>query len=481
MAEEAKTSFGEFFIRIFPKLDDKSWVDVGKKVNKLLDLGETGLIVYGINSFINSVTKLSTSLYNLSQEYGLNQQKMYGWVRMFQYANPELSAKQVESSIVAIQKSLMRIRYLGGAGIRPYQLLGITVAGKNALNILEELHRIAQQQFYRTPQGRSLFTSIAQEMGVAPGMVNLFYLPDEQWKQMKKVLELNKENITQLAKLRYQWTILKLQLADTAMRATTLLVPALRLVIFVLQKVNFLLEGIISWINKHTIIKAFIQSLLASFGTLISYLFLASTALKFLGIAIRLIGIALRFAFALNPIMLAITLLTTAGYLIYKNWEKFKEGALTAWEYLKAAYGFYKAWAMETLSFLNKLGAFGQVLYRVLVFPIETALNAMEKLMKLLNIPYKIISNKIIPMTKRFLKSKNFLSRLMSSVYGTIAPYAYNPFNPAYGTNTVNVTNHNNFNIQGNHNPEEIANRVQEKIQNQYNISHTMLNRGVKL
>lgn len=74
--------------------------------------------------------------------------------------------------------------------------------------------------------------------------------------------------------------------------------------------------------------------------------------------AIMAIGIAMKVVTATNPILLAITAILAAGYLIYSNWDKIKVYFVATWNYIKSV--FVKTWDSGIIPIL--LGPIGLVI-----------------------------------------------------------------------------------------------------------------------
>lgn len=141
---------------------------------------------------------------------------------------------------------------------------------------------------------------------------------------------MQKEFAARLETTNAQWTIMKNQLTEVSVNLGSVLLPTVNSVIGAIGSAT---SGMAEFVTEN---KTLVGNVLAVVGTL-GGLF-AATKIAALGIgAITFAFHALKLAMLTNPIGIALTALTVAGVLLWKNWEGVKGGLVAIWETIKDA------------------------------------------------------------------------------------------------------------------------------------------------
>lgn len=139
-----------------------------------------------------------------------------------------------------------------------------------------------------------------------------------------------------------QLAILKNNFMETAMQIGNALIPALKSVV---DAVGPIIEKVGKFASDHPAVVAAIVAIAGAVGGIMLALSTAASVakgLKAVQMAIQGIGVAMNAASATNPILLALTAIALAAYLIIDNWDKIKPWLEKLWKWVKS--GFEKFW-----------------------------------------------------------------------------------------------------------------------------------------
>lgn len=146
-----------------------------------------------------------------------------------------------------------------------------------------------------------------------------------------------------------QWTIMKNRVTEVSVNLGSMLLPSINQVMGVIGRVT---GSVSAFVAEN---KVLVGNVLAVVGTL-GGLF-AATKLVALGFGAALFAFnALKLAMLTNPIGLALTALTVAGVLLWKNWDAIKGGLVAIWETIRdtaiGAFNTLKAKVGEVIDWL---------------------------------------------------------------------------------------------------------------------------------
>jgi len=193
-------NIGELFVKLGVDVDNASIEGFQNKVNELpgqlLNLKNVfvGLIVYGLDRFVESTIDGTVALQNFNNQTDLSIAKLQKWQVAGQLADISLTTEQVTSSVQALQKNLTEIR-LGGGNIRPFQLLGIDVQGKTAYQVLEDIRSSIKGMDSATA------VNLIEQTGLSPNFINVLRLTNKEFKELGDAKFLSKKQRDTLLKL----------------------------------------------------------------------------------------------------------------------------------------------------------------------------------------------------------------------------------------------------------------------------------------
>ena len=195
----------EIFIKLGFKTDDKDIDKTKKKVNDLLDNTDkkakkadfsfdkifksirkmalaAGAAYVAFDRLANSMLKNNQAYINFNRQTGLalaNINKIAGAGMLVDY---NLNPENVMGSVQALESNLAQIR-LGEGNIAPFQLLGISPIGKNAVQVIEDLREAIKGIDDMTA------TNIIQQMGLSPEMLTLLRMSKEEMAQYSAIAQ----------------------------------------------------------------------------------------------------------------------------------------------------------------------------------------------------------------------------------------------------------------------------------------------------
>ncbi len=162
--------------------------------------------IFLLDRFIDSSVRGAVALSNFTIQTGLLSDQLQRFQIAGQLSDISLSVDQITSSIRGLQSKLADIK-LGGGNIFPFQLLGISVKGKDAFEVLEEVRdRI---------KGLSpdVAVNILSKLGLGPGFLNVLKLSREEFNKLGDSITRTEKGTDELVKLGTAITNLKLNLS----------------------------------------------------------------------------------------------------------------------------------------------------------------------------------------------------------------------------------------------------------------------------
>lgn len=193
----------EIFIKLGFKTDDKDIDKTKKKVDDLLDNTDkkskkadisfnnifktvrrmavaAGAAYIAFDRLANSMLKSNQAYINFNRQTGLalaNVNKIAGAGMLVDY---NLNPENVMGSMQALESNLAQIR-LGEGNIAPFQLLGISPVGKDAVQVIEDLRQAIKGIDDMTA------TNIIQQMGLSPEMLTILRMSREEMQQYSAI------------------------------------------------------------------------------------------------------------------------------------------------------------------------------------------------------------------------------------------------------------------------------------------------------
>ena len=195
----------EIFIKLGFKTDDKDIDKTKKKVDDLLDNTDkkskkadisfnnifktvrrmaiaAGAAYIAFDRLANSMLKSNQAYINFNRLTGLalaNVNKIAGAGMLVDY---NLNPENVMGSMQALESNLAQIR-LGEGNITPFQLLGISPVGKDAVQVIEDLRQAIKGIDDMTA------TNIIQQMGLSPEMLTILRMSREEMEQYSAIAQ----------------------------------------------------------------------------------------------------------------------------------------------------------------------------------------------------------------------------------------------------------------------------------------------------
>lgn len=202
----------EFFAKIGVKTDTK-----GLKVfsGELQDLSKKTALVTGaiiglavvLDRVAQSSIKNAVSFRNFNNQTGIAIQRLQELQVRAKLANIELSFDEIASSIQSVQQNLAQIR-LGGGDVAPFQLLGINIKDKDAIDIItEDLPRALKDI------DRATAVNLIERIGLNRGFINLLDGTGDALFKIDKSEFLSQRQIDNLIKLGSQLTVFRIRLS----------------------------------------------------------------------------------------------------------------------------------------------------------------------------------------------------------------------------------------------------------------------------
>ena len=183
-------SIGELFIKLGFDVDDKTLKNFDKNIKDLKDglfdlsAGSVAAL-YSLDRFIDKTTSSSVAINNFKEQTGLATDATQQWARAASLINPAFKFEDAMNSLQTLQANLTRIQALGQGDILGFSRLGINVAGKNAIQIMNELRENIRTHTSDTE--RALQKELLTRAGVNAGYMNLFNAPENQFRQFMQL------------------------------------------------------------------------------------------------------------------------------------------------------------------------------------------------------------------------------------------------------------------------------------------------------
>ena len=195
----------EIFIKIGFKTEDKELKKTEKAIDKTLDKADkkakkadisftnifktvrkmavaAGAAYIAFDRLANSMLKSNQAYINFNRQTGLalaNVNKIAGAGMLVDY---NLNPENVMGSMQALESNLAQIR-LGEGNIAPFQLLGISPVGKNAVQVIEDLRQAIKGIDDMTA------TNIIQQMGLSPEMITILRMSKEEMEEYSAIAQ----------------------------------------------------------------------------------------------------------------------------------------------------------------------------------------------------------------------------------------------------------------------------------------------------
>lgn len=178
---------GDAFVALGFDVDDEKLKAFQDKIDTLeismLKVsGVTAAALYGLDRFIDSITRGAVALRDLHIQTGLSQDSLQQWAMAAHFSDIALPIETAQASIAALQSNLSKL-YMGGGNARPFSLLlNADARGMSAIEVLQRLHEQLPGDIQRLG-GMPNVISLMQEAGLDPHFVNLLMQTDEQFKK----------------------------------------------------------------------------------------------------------------------------------------------------------------------------------------------------------------------------------------------------------------------------------------------------------
>lgn len=164
----------EIFVALGFKVDDKKVKDFDNtlkttigSLRRLVTIASGAVIA--VDRMTNALMRANQAYINFNQQTGLSIDNMNKLIGAGMLANYNLTPEAMMSSVQALQSNLAAIR-IGQGNIAPFQMLGISPVGKDAIQIMNEL-RVALQNV-----DDAMAVNIIQQMGLSPETLSLLRL-----------------------------------------------------------------------------------------------------------------------------------------------------------------------------------------------------------------------------------------------------------------------------------------------------------------
>lgn len=152
---------------------DNSLNDIKRNMIGVKELILGGL-VYGINQLTNKSANAANALYDFNTQTGLSIERLQKWQSAGVLSNIGLTADEVTASVQALNNQLVNIS-LGRGDITPFELLGIDPRGLDAFDVLDRLRDVIPQM------DRNYASNILSQLGINAKMMNSLLLSNEQF------------------------------------------------------------------------------------------------------------------------------------------------------------------------------------------------------------------------------------------------------------------------------------------------------------
>ena len=168
----------EIFVALGFKVDDKKVKDfkgnIDSAVGSMRRLATVAIgAVTVLDRMTNALMKANQAYISFNQQTGISIDAINRVANAGMLANYNLSPQTMMSSIQALQSNLAAIR-LGQGNIAPFQMLGISPIGKDAIQVIEELRSAISGLDDMTA------TNLIQQMGLSPEFMSYLRMSTEQ-------------------------------------------------------------------------------------------------------------------------------------------------------------------------------------------------------------------------------------------------------------------------------------------------------------
>ena len=228
----AGVSVGEFFVKLGSQYDMSGF----NKMDSALGSIDRALasfpakvagMYWALDTVVTKASQLYINLSNVNKQTGLNEQGMLRIQNIARAANPNISYDEVIGNLSTVQQKLNEITFFGGKGYKPFQLLGLNVYGKDAIDILDQLRERAKAPEFQG-KGRGIFSMLTGELGLSPDMINMLQLSDEMYNKYKEMSVLHQKDQETLKKIRYEFNRTNIELSYMGSALVANVSPAIK-------------------------------------------------------------------------------------------------------------------------------------------------------------------------------------------------------------------------------------------------------------
>lgn len=135
--------------------------------------------VYSLKKFVESGNAAAYSIVNFNRQTGLSIDKLNQFKSVGKNLSGNFDVENITSDIMNLEKTLTRIR-LGQGSIKPFQMLGIDVIGKDAFGVLEQLRNNIRGL------GDATATVLLEDLGLNPNFLQILKLSNAEFNKLSK-------------------------------------------------------------------------------------------------------------------------------------------------------------------------------------------------------------------------------------------------------------------------------------------------------
>lgn len=233
----------EFFVEMLVQADTDKLSDFKNGVKDVgVALGKASALITATAVALDQFTKGTVdgvvALENMNNQTGLMIEKMQQLQSAGQLANLALTAEQISASVSNLQANLTQIA-LGGGNVAGFQLLGISVAGKDAFQVIEDLRGAIIGLDDATA------TNLIQQTGLDAGFINILRMTNEEFSQLSGGLTfLNPQERRALLEFGQRVQRIRIEMGLFKDRAVVALLPFINKLIDGFESINWLFEMI---------------------------------------------------------------------------------------------------------------------------------------------------------------------------------------------------------------------------------------------
>lgn len=192
-------NIGEFFVKLgintdFKKIDKFNKAVLNETKNLGLMTAAAAAALYATDRIIDSVVQGVVALRNFNSQTDLSIAKLQKWQTSGVLTDVTLDINGIANSISGLQQSLEDIK-LGGGNVAPFQLLGISVAGKDAFEVLEAIRESIKGL------DNAKATNLIKKIGLDPRFINILRLSRQEFEKLGKMKFLSKKQRDDVLKL----------------------------------------------------------------------------------------------------------------------------------------------------------------------------------------------------------------------------------------------------------------------------------------